>query len=106
MSIKNLTGWLLVVLAVGMAVHSVWESIFTDNQMGYFAILLGMSMFIIGAFLTRRSRPREATAPAAPAFRENRAAAALPASHSRPISDLPQQSVASEAAQLGQREKK
>ncbi|MBA3805274.1 MAG: hypothetical protein H0X14_06120 [Acidobacteria bacterium] len=91
MSIRNFTGWLLVALSVGMAVHSVWESIFTDNQMGYFAILLGMSMFITGALLTRRSTPREA-APITPTMRETFVPTALPASRSRSVSDWAQQS--------------
>ncbi|MBA3765860.1 MAG: hypothetical protein H0W99_02510 [Acidobacteria bacterium] len=91
MSIRNFTGWLLVALSVGMAVHSVWEGIFTYNQMGYFAILLGMSMFITGALLTRRSPPR-GDAPTTPAFRETSASAALPPSRSRSVSDWAERS--------------
>lgn len=103
MSIKNLFGWLLVALSVGMAVQSIWDSIFTYNQMGYFAILLGMSMFTIGAVLTRRSQPRETAAAAAaaatPALRETRASKALPASQSSSVSDWTQERVAAEENQ-------
>jgi hypothetical protein len=102
MSIRNFFGGLLVALSVSMAIHSIWESIFTYNQMGYFAILLGMSMFIFGAVLTRRSQPREemtTTAAQTSAIREARAPGALPASQSRLGSDWARGRVMSEETQ-------